>query len=152
MSCPNYKRLCDRLVISEAVTFTGGNLVINLPEGAYANGEKYCIIVAQTIPVETTIAAPVVITIGDDATTTYPLTNCDCSTVYACSINTRTRYSVCVRTDETSGVFKLLGKLPCSRCSNNLVSLPAPATAATPVAPAIAEVRNLITRGVDSNA
>lgn len=151
MSCPNYKRLCDRLVISQAVTFAGGTLTINLPEGSYLNGEKYCIIVAQNIPTETTIAAPVVITIGDD-TTTYPLTNCDCSTVYACSINRRTRYSVCVRTDETSGVFRLLGKLPCSRCSNNLVSLPAPATAATPVTPAIAEVRNLITRGADNNA
>ena len=57
--------------------------------------------------------------------------NCDCSTVYACSINRRTRYSVVVRTDITGGVFKLLGRVPCSRCGNNLASLPAPA-AATP--------------------
>ena len=123
------KRLCNRLVISSAVTFADGTLTINLPAGNYANREHYCIVVAQTIPAETTITAPVVITIGDD-TTTYPLTNCDCTTVYACSINTRTRYSVVVFTDITSGVFKLLGKLPCSRCASNLASLPAPTTPA----------------------
>ena len=123
------KRLCNKLVISSAVTFADGTLTINLPAGNYANREKYCLVVAQTIPAETTITAPVVITIGED-TTTYPLMNCDCTTVYACSINARTRYSVCVFTDITSGVFKLLGKLPCSRCSSNLASLPAPTTPA----------------------
>lgn len=123
MGCDNAKKLCNRLIISEAVTFTGGNLVINLPTGTYLNGEKYCIVVAQTIPVETTIVAPVVITIGD-GTTLYPLTNCDCSNVNACSINPRTRYSVCVKTDVAGGSFKLLGKLPCSRCVNTLDSLP----------------------------
>ena len=131
MSCANYKRLCNRLVISDAVTFANGTLTIELPSGSYMNGEKYCIVVAQSIPETTTITAPVVITIGGDTTTTYPLTNCDCSTVYACSINTRTRYSVCVRTDTTSGVFRLLGKLPCSRCNSNLISLPAPTAATT---------------------
>ena len=120
------KRLCDRLIISAAVTFADGTLTINLPDGNYGNRERYCIVVAQTIPAETTIAAPVVITIGDDATT-YPLMNADCTTVYACSIDTRTRYSVCVFTDIASGVFKLLGRLPCSRCTSNLASLPAPA-------------------------
>ena len=125
------KRLCDRLIISSAVTFADGTLTINLPAGNYGNREKYCIVVAQTIPEAATITAPVVITIGDDATTTYPLVNCDCSTVYACSINTRTRYTVCVFTDITSGVFRLMGKLPCSRCTSNLASLPAPA-ATTP--------------------
>ena len=155
MSCVNNKRICDRLVISEDVTFADGSLTINLPEGSYLNGEKYCIVVAQTIPDETTITAPVVITIGDDTTTTYPLTNCDCSTVYACSINSRTRYSVCVRTDVTSGVFRLLGKLPCSRCANNLISLPAPATTEA-AAPAVINepvtnfvARNKSNRGVE---
>ena len=55
--------------------------------------------------------------------------NYNCTNVYACSINKRTRYSVCVHTDIASGVFKLLGKLPCSRCGNNLISLPAEETA-----------------------
>lgn len=127
MSCPATKRLCDKLVISDSVTFTGGNLVIDLPSASYNNGQKYCIVVAQTIPATTTIDAPVVITIGGDATTTYPLVNCDCSQVVACAINTRTRYSTCVRTTTTGGSFKLLGKVPCSRCADNLLSIPTPA-------------------------
>lgn len=128
MNCQNVKRLCNRLIISTAVTFADGTLTIDLPAGSYNNREKYCIVVAQTIPAGTTITAPVVFTIGGDATTTYPLMNCDCTTVYACSINTRTRYSVCVYTDIASGVFKLMGKVPCSRCESNLNALPVPAT------------------------
>ena len=130
MGCSNTRRLCNRLIISEAVTFADGTLTINIPEGTYLNGEKYCIVVAQTIPVATTITAPVVITIGED-TTTYPLMNCNCTNVYACSINTRTRYSVCVNTSIATGVFKLLGKLPCSRCVDNAASLPIATTTET---------------------
>lgn len=55
MSCKNVCKLCNRLVISQAVAFTGGNLVITLPAGSYNNGEKYCIVVAQSIPEATTI-------------------------------------------------------------------------------------------------
>lgn len=134
MSCPTTKTLCKRLVISQAVTFDGTNLIINIPAGAYNDNEKYCIVVAQNIPDTTTITAPVVITIGTD-TTTYPLMNCDCTNVGACSINRRTRYSVCVHTNIGTGVFKLLGKLPCSRCINNATSLPiATDTTVTPPA------------------
>lgn len=129
MSCPNYKKLCKRLVISEAVTFAGDTLTINIPDGNYGDGEKYCIVVAQTIPDTTTVAANVVITIGDD-TTEYPLLNCDCTNVSACSINIRTRYSVVVNTNIQDGVFKLMGRLPCSRCINNAPSLPVTAPAA----------------------
>lgn len=125
------KRICERLVISEAVTFADGTLTINIPAGFYGSGCKYCIVVAQTIPEATTITAPVVITIGD-GTTEYPLVGCDCNPVLACSINTRTRYSVIVRTNTTSGTFRLLGKVPCSRCESNLAYLPIEETAATP--------------------
>lgn len=124
MSCPNYKRICERLVISDSVTFANGTLTIDLPANSYVNNEKYCIVVAQNVPTTTTIDAPVVITIGGDATTTYPLVNCDCTNVTACSINTRTRYSVFVRTNVSGGSFVLKGKLPCSRCANNAASLP----------------------------
>ena len=74
MSCKNVCKLCNRLVISQAVAFTGGNLVITLPAGSYNNGEKYCIVIAQSIPETTTINAPVVIQIGT-GTTLYPLQN-----------------------------------------------------------------------------
>lgn len=117
------KRLCDNLIISDAVTFTNGTLTINLPERTYNNCSKYCLVIAQTIPTTTTVVAPVVITIGT-GTTTYPLVNCDGTQVLACSVNTRTRYCTVVNTTTTSGVFKLLDKLPCSRCESNLASLP----------------------------
>lgn len=129
MSCSKVKRLCNNLIISQAVTFADGTLIVNLPAGTYNNCQKYCIVIAQTIPVEATIVAPVVITIGAD-TTQYPLLNCDCTQVTACSINTRTRYTTVVRTDTTTGAFRLTGKLPCSRCANNLASLPVTETPA----------------------
>lgn len=130
MSCKNVCALCPRLVISQAVTFAGGVLAINLPAGSYRNGEKYCIVVAQTIPAATTINAPVVVTIGT-GTVQYPLTKRNCAQVTACGIRTRTRYSTVVSTSATGGAFRLLGS-PCCAPSNALTSIDgtAPATAA----------------------
>lgn len=121
MSCKSVCRLCNRLVISQDVTFSGGNLVINLPAGSYNNHEKYCIVVAQTIPDTTTITAPVVITIGT-GTEQYPLTKSDCAQVTACGIRTRTRYTTCVSTSATGGTFKMLGR-PCCSPDNALSAL-----------------------------
>ena len=118
MSCKTVCKLCDKLVISQSVTFSDGSLIIDLPAGSYNDGCKYCIVVAQSIPATTTINAPVVITIGT-GTQQYPLLKCDCSQATACSIRTRTRYSTCVETTPTSGVFRLLGKTCCAP-SNNL--------------------------------
>lgn len=106
-------KLCDRLVISQAVTFADGVLTINLPAGSYANGCKYCIVVAQTIPAATTITAPVEITIGT-GTETYPLLGNCCQQLTACSIRTRTRYATKVVTDAAGGSFRLLGRAACS--------------------------------------
>lgn len=113
MACRNVCRLCDRLIISQAVSFTGGNLVVNLPAGSYQNGQKYCIVVAQAIPDATTINAPVYITIGAGAAL-YPLTKCNCAQVTACGIRTRTKYSTIVSTTATGGAFKLLGRPACA--------------------------------------
>ena len=113
MACKNVCRLCDRLIISQAVSFTGGNLVVNLPAGSYQNGQKYCIVVAQAIPDTTTINAPVYITIGAGAAL-YPLTKCNCAQVTACGIRTRTKYSTIVSTTATGGTFKLLGRPACA--------------------------------------
>ncbi len=117
MSCKTVCKLCDKLVISQSVTFSDGNLIIDLPAGSYNDGCKYCIVVAQSIPAITTINAPVVITIGM-GTQQYPLLKCDCSQATACSIRTRTRYSTCVETTPTSGVFRLLGKTCCAPINN----------------------------------
>ena len=128
MACKPVCKLCDRLVISQAVTFTGGNLVINLPAGSYNNREKYCIVVAQAIPAAATINAPVVITIGT-GTEQYPLTSRCCAPVTACGIRTRTRYAAVVSTSAAGGTFKLLGNTcPCP--TNNLASINGTAPAA----------------------
>lgn len=132
MACKPVCRLCPRLVISQAVTFSGGNLIVNLPAGSYLNGEKYCIVIAQAIPSTTTINAPVVITIGTGAQQ-YPLTRSNCSQVTACGVRTRTRYSVCVATTATGGTFKMLGQ-PCCAPNNQLVSI----NGAAPTTPAAA--------------
>lgn len=130
MSCKPVCHLCDRLVLSQSITFTDGNLVINLPAGSYNNCEKYCIVLAQSIPTTTTISAPVVITIGD-GTETYPLTKRNCAQVTACGVRTRTRYSVCVVTNATGGTFRMLGK-PCCAPNNSLTSINGTAPTAPP--------------------
>ena len=117
--CGQTQRLCDRLIISQAVTFATDTLTINLPAGSYANGCKYCIVVAQAIPASTTINAPVVVTIGD-GTEEYPLTNQCCAQLTACSIRTRTKYPVVVSTDAAGGTFKVIGKVACA--PNNQLS------------------------------
>lgn len=121
-------RLCRRLVISQAVTFADGMLTVNLPAGAYNNGEKYCVVIAQAIPAETTIVAPVVFTIGE-GTEEYPLVNRCCTPVTACGIRTRTRYATVVSTNATGGTFKMLGN-PCCSPDNRLRAIDgtAPAT------------------------
>ena len=122
MSCKNVCKLCDKLIISTAVTFTAGTgLIITIPDGSYNDGCKYCLVVAQTIPAATTINAPVFIQIGA-GTELYPVNKCDCTQLTACGVRTRTKYSTKVETSPTSGIFKLLGK-PCCQPNNNLRSI-----------------------------
>lgn len=122
MACPTVCKLCKRLVISTAVTYTEGTgLIITIPEGSYEDGEKYCIVIAQTIPTDTPISAPVFIQIGA-GTVNYPLDRCDCSQATACGLRTRTRYSTKVVTTPTSGAFRLMGRLCCSP-NNDLASI-----------------------------
>lgn len=131
MACQNVCRLCNRIRISTAVAFTDGNLVITLPAGSYENGEKYCIVVAQTIPNATTINAPVIIQIGE-GTEQYPLQKCNCAQATACNIRTRTRYATRVVTTPTGGSFRLLGNVCCAP-NNDLLAIngTAPTTPAT---------------------
>lgn len=118
MACKNICRLCDKLILSVDVTFTAPNLIVNVPAGAYNDGEKYCIVIAQTIPDTTTVNAPVVITIGE-GTEQYALLTCDCRPVTAQSLRNRTKYSTKVVTTATGGSFKLLGDI-CNMPNNNL--------------------------------
>lgn len=120
-TCKSVCHLCDRLILSQAVTFADGTLTINLPAGSYQNGCRYCIIIAQAIPTDTTIVAPVVITIGD-GDVEYPLVNRCCAPVTACAIRTRTRYATVVSTSATGGNFKMLGR-GCCAPDNSLASI-----------------------------
>lgn len=129
MGCNNVCKLCDRLIISQAVTFAADTLTINLPAGTYMDGCKYCIVIAQAIPAATTINAAVVITIGD-GTEEYPLVGCDCAQLTACSLRTRTRYATRVVTNATGGSFRLLGRAACAP-NNNLTGIDGTAPAAT---------------------
>lgn len=132
-NCKNVCRLCDRLIISQSIQFTGGNLVINLPAGSYNNNCKYCIVLGQTIPATTTINAPVVFTIGT-GTQQYPLVNRCCRPVTACGVRTRTKYSVCVETTATGATFKMLGN-PACQPNNNLRAVNGTAPVAEPATP-----------------
>ena len=113
MACKSVCRLCKRLIISQAVTFADGTLTINLPAATYNDGQKYCIVIGQTIPAATTITAPVVITIGT-GTEAYPLVGKCCQQVVACALRTRTRYETRVVTDATGGTFRLMGDVCCA--------------------------------------
>lgn len=130
MSCKPVCSLCKNLVISQAVTFTGGNLIINLPQNSFRCNDKVCIVVAQAIPATTTINAPVFITIGT-GTQQYPLTTKNCRQVTACGIRARTRYSTCVITSATSATFRMLGN-PCCTPNNQLTSINGTAPTTTP--------------------
>jgi 3-deoxy-D-manno-octulosonate 8-phosphate phosphatase KdsC-like HAD superfamily phosphatase len=78
---------------------------------SYDNGEKYCIVVGQTIPAATTLNAPVVAVVGD-GTTQFPLiTRCG-APVVSQQISTRIKYPVCVTTSSTGGTLRVLRCLP----------------------------------------
>lgn len=146
MACKTSCKLCKNLVISQSVTIVAvdgvDTLVVDLPARTYGDGCKICVVIAQTIPAETTITTPVAFSIGGDTTTVYPFVRCDCSQVTACAIRNRTRYSTRVSTNAVGGVFKSLGGLSCCP-TNNLESLPVPAT----TTPAVFSTREM----ADSN-
>lgn len=129
-NCVKNCRLCNNFILSQAITFDGTNLVVNLPANAYGNNCKYCIVLAQTIPETTTINAPVVFTIGT-GTTTYPFVNCNCTPIYASQVRTRRIYPTRVNTAVNDGVFKYVGKycLP-SNATTVVQSIPVEAAAA----------------------
>lgn len=122
MACKTICRLCDKLVISQAVNYSAASgLIINIPAGSYTDGQKACLVIAQNIPAAATINAPVSITIGT-GTQLYPLNRADCTQATACNLRTRTRYSTRISTTSTGGAFKLLGR-PCCAPNNALASI-----------------------------
>ena len=133
MECVKNCKLCNKFILSQSITFSGGNLVVNLPQNVYGNCQKYCIVLAQSIPTTTTINASVVFTIGT-GTTQYPFVNYDCTPVLASQVRTRRVYPTRVNTAVNSGVFKYIGKcpLPC-RATVSAGSIPTSNTTASTV-------------------
>lgn len=121
MNCKNVCRICNRLILSQSITFDGTNLVVNLPAGSYNDNEKYCIVLAQSIPTTTIIGAEVVFTIGE-GTEEYPLVNRCCRPVTACGVRARTKYSVYVQTTPATAMFRMLGNPSCAP-DNNLAAI-----------------------------
>lgn len=108
--CKSICSVCPNLIISTAVAFANDSLTINIPAGSYANGQRVCLVIAQTIPTAATIDAPVFITIGT-GTAEYPLQRRDGLPVTARELRTRTRYMAHVATTADTGVFRLVGNL-----------------------------------------
>lgn len=127
--CGYIKRFCPNLVFSESVTFTAPNLIIDLPAGSYNNNQKYCIVVTDAIPAETTREAPVFFTIGG-GTELYPFVSCNGTQLTERNVDTRTRYSVVVNTTATGGAFKLLGRACVMSTNSDLASIDGTAPAA----------------------
>lgn len=127
--CKNNCKICDNLVISDSVTLVTvdgvDTVVIDVPATSFRDGQRICLVIAQTIPTTATIVAPVAISIGGDTTTVYPLVRCDCTQATVCAIRTRTRYPLVVSTNATGGVFKALRGLACAP-DNTLPAIPAP--------------------------
>ena len=121
MACKNICKLCPNLVISQSVTYLSGVLTVNIPAGSYENQDKYCLVIAQAIPDDAIVGAPVVISIGT-GTVRYPLLLCNGAQMTAGTLRTRTKYSTVVQTSSTGGSFRLLGKI-CFQQNNNLQSI-----------------------------
>lgn len=67
---------CCHFRRSTAVTLTGTQLIITIPEDTFSNGEKVCIGIAQSLPTNVTSADTVVIQIGDATTYQSIITKC----------------------------------------------------------------------------
>lgn len=124
--CIKNCQLCPRLILSTAVNYeaSSNNLIVNLPAGSYGNKEKYCIVIAQSLPDVATINAPVVFTITG-GTARYAFVNCDCTPVLASQLRTRRKYTTRVNTSIGTGVFKYVGSCLLPKGSNTVAqSLP----------------------------
>lgn len=104
-------KLCPHFVVTTAVAFTDGNLVLTLPDTVtYGDREKFCIVIGQTVPAATTLNAPVVAVIGA-GTEQFDVLRCGVPVVSQ-QVAVRTIYPVIVRTSTTTGSLNVLRELP----------------------------------------
>ena len=109
MNCFKILRIDPRSVQATAITFAADTLTINIPQKTYNAGGVYFLRLTDPIPEETTINAPVVVTIGA-GTAEYPLLSKSGGQVTAASLRSGYSYPVTV-VSENGGAFKVLDKL-----------------------------------------
>lgn len=119
MACGNYCKICNRMTWTTAVTFADDALTLVIPDNTFDDGEKVCIVIAQQIPEEATINAPVFVAF-EGGTTPSPLVTVDGMPVIASALHRRTRYATKVHTTATGGVYRLLAHI----CNENGDVLP----------------------------
>lgn len=120
MSCRNICKLCKNLYLSETITLSGNNVVIQIPQASFNDCQKVCIVTAQAIPPTAPISATVVIQLGTGPVL-YPVQKCDGTALTAAGLRSRTRYKMTVHTTADSGVFRLCGHVCCP--SNRLTTI-----------------------------
>lgn len=119
MECVKNCKLCDKFILSTAINYDSATnqVIVALPANAYGNCQKYCIVLAQSLPTAARINAQVVFSIGSNPTR-YPFVNRDCTPIYVSQIRARRVYSTRVNTAVNTGVFKYIGN--CCLPSNNI--------------------------------
>lgn len=128
MECIRNCKLCNNLILSTAINYDAATdrILVGLPANTFENCQKYCIVLAQTIPEAATINSQVFFTVGTNPTQ-YPFVNKDCTPVFATQVRTRRIYSTRVNTSIETGVFKYVGKCPLP-CANRAISDSLPTT------------------------
>lgn len=128
MDCIRNCKLCKNLILSTAINYDAATntVIVGLPANTFENCQKYCIVLAQTIPEAATINSQVVFSVGTNVTQ-YPFLNKDCVPVYVSQIRARRIYPVKVSTTINEGVFKYIGNCPLP-CVNRPISDSLPTT------------------------
>lgn len=128
MECIKNCKLCKKFILSTAINYdaTTNTVIVGLPANTFENCQRYCIVLAQTLPEAATINSQVVFTIGTN-TTQYPFLNKNCAPVYVSQVRTRRIYPIKVNTTINEGVFKYVGNCPLP-CANRAVSDSLPTT------------------------
>lgn len=123
---------CRRNIYSSGVSIVDGTLVIDIPATSFYNCQKGCLLIVQDFPAETTLAAPVAISIGGDTTTLYPVIGCN-GQITATMITPNKRYPFIVVLNTTPGSIKIVnGLLPGRRpVISNIPAVEAATTSTT---------------------
>lgn len=97
---------CKSFITTNAVTISGDNLVLNIPNNNYPNNVELCMVITQNIPAGSD-SLPVLIQIGEGGPT-YPFRTPSGHDIYADQLTTRRVYQMRVAAD--SGTFVYNGR------------------------------------------